>query len=431
MSSLAIVGTQWGDEGKGKVVDLFASHADVVARYQGGNNAGHTLVVGGDKTILHLIPSGVLHEQTTCVIGSGVVVDPSVLCFEIDGLRSRGLLQRDGQLLVDERAHVILPVHRALDQARDAALGERGIGTTGRGIGPAYEDKMARRGVRMVDLLDSQVLRHRLELVLAERNALLRTVYGGEAFDIDPLFAEMRDFGQRLRPHIADVSSFLHDELAAGRRVLFEGAQAAMLDIDHGTYPYVTSSNTVAGAVATGSGVAPRWIGRVLGIAKAYTTRVGAGSFPTELTDDMGDHLRQAGGEYGSTTGRPRRCGWFDAVVVRQSARLSGLAGLALTKLDVLSGIHPLRVAVAYEVDGRRWARVPASAAEFEQARPIYEELEGFDGDLADIRRFEDLPEAARRYVSRIEELTGVPVTLISVGAERDETILLRDPFLL
>ena len=431
MSSLAIVGTQWGDEGKGKVVDLFASHADVVARYQGGNNAGHTLVVDGDKTVLHLIPSGVLHEQTTCVIGSGVVVDPGVLCGEIDGLRGRGMLQRDGQLLVDERAHVILPVHRALDQARDAALGERGIGTTGRGIGPAYEDKMARRGVRMVDLLDPDVLRHRLELVLAERNALLRTVYGAEGFEIDPLLAEMREFGQRLRPHITDAASFLHDALTAGKRVLFEGAQAAMLDIDHGTYPYVTSSNTVAGAVATGGGVAPRSIGRVLGIAKAYTTRVGAGSFPTELTDAMGEHLRQVGGEYGSTTGRPRRCGWFDAVVVRQSARLSGLAGLALTKLDVLSGIHPLRIAVAYEVDGRRWARVPASAAEFEQARPVYEELEGFAGDLADIRRFEDLPEAARRYVSRIEELTGVPVTLISVGAERDETILLRDPFLL
>ncbi len=431
MSVLVIVGTQWGDEGKGKVVDLFASHADIVVRYQGGNNAGHTLVVGGEKTVVHLIPSGVLHEQTTCMIGPGLVVDPMVLCTEIDGLRARGLLQRDRQLLIDERAHVILPVHGALDRARDAALGERAIGTTGRGIGPAYEDKMARRGVRMIDLLDPAVLRLRIELILAERNILLREVYGVETFEAEMLIAEYLRYGERLRPHLADTTALVHEAITSGRRILFEGAQAAMLDIDHGTYPYVTSSNTVAGAVATGGGVAPRWVGRVLGIAKAYTTRVGAGSFPTELTEGIGERLRHGGGEYGSTTGRPRRCGWFDAVVVRQAARLSGLAGLALTKLDVLAGIHPLRIAVAYERDGQRLDHVPASAREFESARAVYEDLEGFDGDLAGIRRFEDLPAAAQRYVSRIEELTGVPVTLISVGAERDETILLRDPFLL
>jgi adenylosuccinate synthase len=430
MSALVIVGAQWGDEGKGKVVDLFAAHSDVVVRSQGGNNAGHTLVVGAERTVVHLIPSGVLHPQTTCVLGAGMVVDPKVLFQEIDDLRGRGYLRDDDQLRIDERAQLILPVHRAIDQVREL-VEQHAIGTTKRGIGPAYEDKMARSGLRVVDLLDPPYFRQRLERLLKERNGLLQAVYGADPVDLEELCREYTVYGQRIAPHVADTASYLHEQITAGRRVLFEGSQGAMLDIDHGTYPYVTSSNTMAGVVGTGAGVAPKHLGRVLGIAKSYTTRVGQGSFPTELLDDVGARLRKIGDEFGSTTGRPRRCGWFDAVVVRQAARISGMSGLAITKLDVLSGIDPLRIAVAYECDGIRYDRVPASVRALAQARPIYEEWAGWEEDLGDVRRFEDLPPAARRYISRIEELTATPVTLISVGAERDETILLRDPFLL
>lgn len=430
MSALVIVGAQWGDEGKGKVVDLFAAHSDVVVRCQGGNNAGHTLVVGSERTVVHLIPSGVLHPQTTCVLGAGMVVDPKVLFDEIDDLRGRGYLRDTAQLKIDERAQLILPVHRSIDRVRE--LVERhAVGTTGRGIGPAYEDKMARSGLRVVDLLDPPYFRERLERLLKERNGLLQGVYGGDPVDLEELCREYAEYGKRIEPHVADTATYLHEQISAGRRVLFEGAQGAMLDIDHGTYPYVTSSNTMAGVVGTGAGVAPKHLSRVLGIAKSYTTRVGGGPFPTELSDEVGGRLRKIGDEFGSTTGRPRRCGWFDAVVVRQAARISGMSGLAITKLDVLSGIRPLRIAVAYDCDGVRYDRVPASVRALSQAKPIYEEWEGWDEDLGEMRRFEDLPPAARRYISRIEELTGTPVTLISVGAERDETILLRDPFLL
>jgi adenylosuccinate synthase len=427
---LVIVGAQWGDEGKGKVVDLFAAHSDVVVRCQGGNNAGHTLVVGSERTVVHLIPSGVLHAQTTCVLGAGMVIDPKVLLQEIDDLRARGYLRDPAQLRIDERAQLILPVHRAIDRVREQ-VERHAVGTTGRGIGPAYEEKMARSGLRVVDLLDPAYFRERLERLLKERNGLLQGVYGEAPVDLDEVCREYAAYGEQIEPHVTDTASYLHDQITAGRRVLFEGAQGAMLDIDHGTYPYVTSSNTMAGVVGTGAGVAPKHLGRVLGIAKSYTTRVGGGPFPTELTDEVGARLRKIGDEFGSTTGRPRRCGWFDAVVVRQAARISGMSGIAITKLDVLSGIGPLRIAVAYECDGVRYDRVPASVRALTAARPIYEELEGWDEDLGEVRRFEDLPLSARRYISRIEELTGTPVTLISVGAERDETILLRDPFLL
>ena len=433
MSALVIVGAQWGDEGKGKVVDLFAAHADVVARFQGGNNAGHTLVVGDtrERTVVHLIPAGVLHRQTTCVIGNGVVIDPSVLCGEIDELRGRGYLTDPSQLLIDERAHLILPVHKKLDVAREERLGAKKIGTTGRGIGPCYEDKMARRGLRVVDLFDPEYFRERAARLLEERNVELAQVYGWPAIDLDELCTEFAAFAERLRPHVTDTAVFVHEQLAAGKRVLFEGAHGTMLDIDHGTYPFVTSSNIVTGAVGTGAGIPPRAVNRVIGISKAYTTRVGGGPFPTELDDEVGAKLREVGDEFGATTGRPRRCGWFDAVVVRQAARLSGMSGLAITKLDVLSGLPKLKLAVAYEVDGKRLETVPAGARAFASAKPVYEEMDGWTEDLGQARRFEDLPAPARKYISRIEELTATPVTLISVGAEREETILLRDPFLL
>jgi adenylosuccinate synthase len=428
MSSLVIVGTQWGDEGKGKVVDRFASHADVCVRFQGGNNAGHTLVVGKEKTVVHLIPAGVLHGQTVCVLGPGVVIDPKVLVGEIDGLQARGYLSETAQLRIDERAHVILPVHRALDAAREKGAGAGAIGTTGRGIGPCYEDKAARRGVRMVDLIQPEFFRERVAGILAERNLLLES-YGAEPDSVDAICDEYAAYAERLAPHITDTVSYVAAESQANRRILFEGAQAAMLDIDHGTYPFVTSSNTLSGAVGTGGGIAPRHLGRVLGIAKAYTTRVGAGAFPTELTDETGERLREAGGEFGATTGRPRRCGWFDAVVVRQAARLSGLSGIALTKLDVLSGLGKLKICVGYDCNGTRFDRMPASVQGLAEARPIYEDIDGWTGDLSGARAVEDLPREARLYIKRIEELTATPVTLISVGAERDETILLRDPF--
>ena len=429
MSSLVIVGAQWGDEGKGKVVDLFAAHADVVVRFQGGNNAGHTLVVGNERTIVHLMPAGVLHAQATCVIGNGVVIDPAVLCGEIDELRRRGYLADPAQLKIDERAHLILPVHRAIDVASEEQAGAGRIGTTGRGIGPCYEDKMARRGLRVVDLLDPEWFRRRLDALLAVRNPALERL-GRPAADADAICRELLAYGERLAPHVTDTSLYLADQVERGRRILFEGAHGSMLDIDHGTYPFVTSSNVVTGAVGTGAGIPPRHVSRVLGISKAYTTRVGGGPFPTELDDEVGAKLREVGVEFGSTTGRPRRCGWFDAVVVRQAARLSGMSGIALTKLDVLSGLPKLKIAVAYDCDGRRFERVPAGMRDLESAKPVYEELDGWTEDIGPVRRFEELPAAARRYIARIEELTATPVTLISVGAEREETILLRDPFL-
>ncbi|HLL53366.1 MAG TPA: adenylosuccinate synthase [Myxococcaceae bacterium] len=434
MPNVVVIGAQWGDEGKGKVVDLLTEHAQVVVRFQGGNNAGHTLVVGGQKTVLHLIPSGILHPGKVCVIGNGVVVDPAVLVGELDGLKTRGFLKDDSHLLIAENAHVIFPWHKHLDALREKTRGGSPIGTTGRGIGPAYEDKVGRRGIVVRDLLNPAKLRRKVEerlpLAQAEMASLARTA-GVEAATLDAakVAEEFAQLGERLRPHVADCSLFLAGQREKGARILFEGAQGTLLDVDHGTYPFVTSSNCVAGNAAVGSGVGPTAIDKVMGISKAYTTRVGGGPFPTELKDETGERLRTVGGEFGATTGRPRRCGWLDAVVLRYAARVNGLWGMALTKLDVLSGLKQLQLCTAYELDGKRVTELPSDPEDLERVQPVYETLPGWDEKLAGVRTFDELPQNAKRYVRRVEELGGVPVVCVSVGAERGETILLQNPF--
>ena len=428
MPAVAVVGAQWGDEGKGKVVDILAEHADIVVRFQGGNNAGHTLVVGEETTVVHLIPSGVLQGKI-CVIGNGVVVDPWVLVEERDTLRKRGFLATDEQLKISDRAHIILPYHRAIDLGRERQRGGSAIGTTGRGIGPTYEDKMSRDGIRFADLMDEKGFEDLLREQVERKNRYIVDILGGEGVDLNEVSSECRRLRDELGPHVVDTSVYLDKSLASGRRLLFEGGQGTMLDVDHGTYPFVTSSNTVSGAIATGAGVAPDRIGTVVGMCKAYTTRVGAGPFPTELHDENGERLQKDGGEFGATTGRPRRCGWFDAVVVRQAARLNGLHGLAITKLDVLTGFDKIRVCTAYELDGERIDSFPAGKAAVERLVPIYEDLPGWEEEIDRARALDDLPKNARRYVQALEDLTGVPSFLVSVGARRRETILLRNPF--
>ena len=418
-----VVGLQWGDEGKGKVVDLLARRARYVVRFHGGNNAGHTLVVDGDKLVVHLIPSGILHPRTTCVIGNGVVLDPGVFLDELDLLAARGQPAGPERLLVSTEAHVILPYHRALDRLREAALGGKAIGTTGRGIGPTYEDKAARRGVRVADFVDPDALAARLDAVLPEKNRMLTSWFGAEPFDRDALLAWAARVNERLAPYAADTVSLLHHACAAGEPVLFEGAQGTFLDVDHGTYPYVTSSNTVAGAACAGAGVGPRDLHAVIGIAKAYTTRVGAGPFPTAADDPAESQLRAAGFEFGATTGRPRRCGWFDAAMTRHAARLNGVTHLVLTKLDVLSGFDPLPIGVRYETGDTP----PAGAAAMAEVKPIYEVMPGWHESLEGVRRWEDLPRAARAYVDRLEALVGVPVAALGVGPGRSQLIA-RDP---
>ncbi len=434
MPNVVVVGAQWGDEGKGKIVDLLTEHAQVVVRFQGGNNAGHTLVVGGQKTVLHLIPSGVLHSGKTCVIGNGCVLDPTVLMKEVDGLRARGFLQDAGQLLISEHAHVICPWHKHLDTLREKARGGGAIGTTGRGIGPAYEDKVARRGIRVRDLLDGDRLRRRVKErlpdALEEIARLARTAKADEPLlDVEAIVSELLVLGSRLKEFVGDASLTLSEHVRKGTRILFEGAQGTLLDIDHGTYPFVTSSNTVAGNAAVGSGLGPTAIDRVMGITKAYTTRVGSGPFPTELNDATGERLRKVGDEFGATTGRPRRCGWLDTVVLRYATRVNGLWGLALTKMDVLSGLESLRICTAYELDGQRITELPCDFEDFSRVQPVYEEIAGWQQPLAGARTFDDLPPAAQRYVRRVEEIAGIPVVCISVGAERGETIVLQNPF--
>ena len=429
MSTLVVVGIQWGDEGKGKIVDLLTQYADCIVRFQGGNNAGHTLVVDGQKTIVRLIPSGVLHAGKICGIGNGVVVDPQVLVEEIDTLQKQGCLTDPTSLKISETAHLIMPYHKAIDLARERLRGEGRIGTTGRGIGPTYEDKMARIGIRVIDLLDEEIFREKLTHNLKEKNIYLGSMLKEQALDFTQIFDEYCHLRDRLAPYVTDVSRYLYEEINHGRKVLFEGAQGSMLDVDHGTYPYVTSSNTVAGAVCTGAGIAPQFIHNVIGISKTYTTRVGGGPFPTELFGPEGEKLRRDGGEFGTVTGRPRRCGWFDAVVARSAARLNGLTSLALTKIDVLSGLQTLRICTAYEYKGRRYDEVPPSAHILENLTPIYEELPGWSERLTDLRSLDALPENARRYVERIEQLANVPVKMISVGAGREETILIRPTF--
>jgi adenylosuccinate synthase len=427
MANVAVIGAQGGDEGKGKVVDWLASRAEIVVRFQGGHNAGHTLVVGNQTYKLSLLPSGLVRGKLG-IIGNGVVIDPEALLAEMDRVRAQGLEVSPATLRIAENATLILPLHGALDRAREAARGDRKIGTTGRGIGPAYEDKVARRAIRACDLAEPQTLADKLDELLLHHNTLLKGL-GAEPFEKQTLLDQLLAYAPRLLPHIEPVWERLDEARRAGTRILFEGAQAVMLDVDHGTYPFVTSSNTIAATAAAGSGIGPAAVGFVLGIAKAYTTRVGSGPFPTELTDATGKLLGTRGHEFGTVTGRPRRCGWFDAALVRQAAKVGGVQGLALTKLDVLDGMQELKIGVGYEIAGKRYSHLPAGQAAQAAATPIYETIEGWSGSTRGARSWADLPARAIKYVRRIEELVETPVTLLSTSPERDDTILMRDPF--
>jgi adenylosuccinate synthase len=430
MANVVVVGTQWGDEGKGKVVDLYAEDADVIVRFHGGNNAGHTLVVGGQQTILHLIPAGILHEHKTCIIGNGVVVDPVVLLQEIKELKERNLFPDSTSLYVSQNAHLIMPYHRRLDQARETHRLGKKIGTTGRGIGPAYEDKIARIGIRICDLLDEEIFREKLHYNIEEKNFYLIGCFQEEPIDEVSIFEQYRAYADDIRPYVAEASVILDKEIRQGKKILFEGAQGCHLDIDHGTYPYVTSSNTVPGNASCGSGVGPSVLHSIIGICKAYTTRVGEGPFVTELTDETGATLQQKGREFGATTGRKRRCGWLDMVLVRHAARVCGITGLALTKLDVLTGFEKIRICTGYQMDsGIVNDTVPSNYRSLTNCRPIYEEIDGWTEDINNARYLEELPKNARKYIDRIENLAGVPLVLLSVGAEREETIVLKNPF--
>ncbi|MGY6769208.1 adenylosuccinate synthase [Komagataeibacter xylinus] len=427
MSNVTVIGTQWGDEGKGKIVDWLASRADVVVRFQGGHNAGHTLVVGEQTYKLSLLPSGLVRGKMG-VIGNGVVVDPEALLKEIDRVTAQGLKVTPETLKIAENAPLILPVHGALDRAREAARGERKIGTTGRGIGPAYEDKVARRAIRLCDLAEPETLDWKLDELLLHHNTLLKGL-GAETFTKQELLDFLNTVAPRVLPFMAPVWDLLDDSRRSGSRILFEGAQAVMLDVDHGTYPYVTSSNTVAANAGTGAGVGPTSIGFVLGIAKAYTTRVGEGPFPSELHDEMGRTLGERGHEFGTVTGRPRRCGWFDAVLVRRAVRVGGVNGLALTKLDVLDGLDEISICVGYELDGKITKHFPSAPGAQQRIRPVFETMEGWKDSTKGARSWAELPAQAIKYVRRIEELVEAPVTLLSTSPERDDTILMRDPF--
>jgi adenylosuccinate synthase len=429
MSNVVVIGTQWGDEGKGKVVDVLAEKAHVVARFQGGNNAGHTMVVDGESFISHLIPSGILHPDKICLIGNGVVVDPAVLIQEITDLKERGVPVGPQNLLVSENAHLIMPYHKLLDHGREKLKGDKKLGTTGRGIGPCYEDKVTRRGIRFCDLIDPETFEEKLSLIVPEKNFYLRDFLKYETVDQESILKEYLPYAEALRPYVANVSLVLSQAVKAGDHILFEGAQGTHLDIDHGTYPFVTSSNTVAGNACCGAGIGPTQIHGVIGMVKAYTTRVGRGPFPTELHDDIGDRLQEMGVEFGATTGRRRRCGWLDAVVVRNSARINSLTGIAITKLDVLSGLKTLKICTAYEYKGDKLPEFPSALRVLEACRPIYEELPGWTEDITAVKDEGGLPENARAYLRRLEELVETPIQIISVGPGRHETIMLQDPF--
>ena len=420
--NLVVLGAQWGDEGKGKIVDLLTPLFSVVARYQGGHNAGHTVYVKGRKFILHLIPSGILHEGVTCLIGNGVVVDPQALFTEVDELAHLGIDVHD-RLLVSDRAHLILPYHRELDVLSEARRGERRIGTTSRGIGPAYEDKIGRRGIRACDLLNPTLLEEGVCENVKARNRVIKDT----TLDWRQVYDQLLAFGDRLAPCIVDASVYLTEAMKQGRAVMFEGAQGTMLDIDHGTYPFVTSSNASVGGVVTGLGVPPRAVGVVLGVVKAYTTRVGEGPLPTELTGELGDRLRESGQEYGASTGRPRRCGWFDAVAVRFSARVNGLDALALTKLDVLDGLPSISICTGYRCGGKVLTEVPADLTRLAACEPVYEELSGWSSPTRGVQHYDALPAEARAYIARLEQVTGVPAVIVSTGSDREETILRRN----
>ena len=424
MPAIVLVGAQWGDEGKGKATDLLGDRVDFVVRYQGGNNAGHTVVIGEESYALHLLPSGVLSPRVTPVIGNGVVIDPEVLLAEIDGLAERGV--SCDRLLISADAHLIMPHHRALDRVTERYLGSARIGTTGRGIGPAYADKVARTGIRVQDLFDPGILQQKLDLVLREKNQLLTKVYNRRGIDVDAVTAEYVGYGEKLRRYVADTSAVLNRALDEDKSVLLEGAQATLLDVDHGTYPFVTSSSPTAGGACAGSGIGPTRITTVVAVVKAYTTRVGAGPFPTELEGDQGEWLRKAGGEYGVTTGRPRRCGWFDAVIARYAARVNGVTDFFVTKLDVLSGLEQVPVCVAYDVDGTRHTEMPMTQTEFHHAVPVYEFFDGWWEDLSEAREFGELPRNAREYVRALEQMIGAPVAAVGTGPRRDQTLQLR-----
>ena len=427
--NVVVIGTQWGDEGKGKIVDWLTDRAQGVVRFQGGHNAGHTLVIGGKKTVLHLIPSGILRGNVDCFIGNGVVVSPHALVEEMDELEAAGVRGVVAKLSISEACPLILPYHSALDHAREAAKGEKKIGTTGRGIGPAYEDKAARRAIRVQDLFDAKRFAEKLRELLEFHNFVLKNYYRFETIDFQKTLDETLALAPRLAPLIADVPRALYHANRAGKNLLFEGAQGSLLDIDHGTYPFVTSSNCVAGAAAAGAGIGPMHLHYVLGITKAYSTRVGGGPFPTELSDDVGERLRQRGQEFGATTGRPRRTGWFDAAALKRSIQLNGVSGLCITKLDVLDGVEAVKICIGYKLEGTFSEILPVGAEELERCHPVYEELPGWMESTVGIKSHDSLPKAARAYLKRIEELAGVPIDLISTGPDREETIVRRHPY--
>ena len=424
MPALVLIGAQWGDEGKGKATDQLGASVDYVVKFNGGNNAGHTVVIGDQTYALHLLPSGILSPGCTPVIGNGVVIDLSVLFQEIEGLEARGL--DTSRLVVSANAHVIASYNRTLDRVTERFLGNRKIGTTGRGIGPTYADKMNRVGIRVQDLFDEKILRQKVEGALSLKNQVLVKVYNRKAVTVDEVVDELLSYADRVRPMVADTGLLLTEALDAGKTVLLEAGQATLLDVDHGTYPFVTSSSATAGGACTGSGIPPNRVDKVIAVIKAYTTRVGEGPFPTELSDDMGERLRSVGGEYGTTTGRPRRCGWYDAVIARYAARVNGVTDFVLTKLDVLSGLEQIPVCVAYEVEGNRLDEMPMTQTEFHHATPVYEHLDGWSEDISGARTFEDLPPAAQDYVRALEKMSGAPFSSIGVGPDREQTLQLR-----
>jgi len=426
--NVVIVGTQWGDEGKGKVVDLLAEHADAVVRFQGGNNAGHTMVVQGEQFISHLVPSGILQGKA-CYLGNGMVIDPGVLLQEIDYLQSHGIQADPDRIRISEKAHVIMPYHKSLDHAREIQKGDDKIGTTGRGIGPCYEDKATRRGIRFVELINPQLLADRVRQILAEKNFILEKYLDAATLDVDEIISEYNDFADRLAPYVGNISVELHQNLKTGKQILFEGAQGTHLDIDHGTYPFVTSSNTLSGNACCGAGIGRKEIDHVIGIVKAYTTRVGRGPFPSELFDETGDTIQKKGAEFGATTGRRRRCGWLDTVILNNAVRLNGLTGLAVTKLDILDGLESINICTAYDYKGQKLDYFPGDLQVLAACKPIYETWPGWSEDISSIRDFDQLPENTKKYLKRIEEVTETPINIVSVGPAREETIVLSSPF--
>ena len=428
MPNVVIIGTQWGDEGKGKIVDLLAEHADIVVRFQGGNNAGHTMVVQGKQFISHLVPSGILQGKT-CYLGNGMVVDPGVLLEELDYLKAHGISVGPDQIRISEKAHVIMPYHKSLDHAREIKKGDDKIGTTGRGIGPCYEDKATRRGIRFIELMNSDVFAERVKRILEEKNFNLENYLSAEPLKADEIIETYAAYAARLAPYVGNISVELHDSLRKGKQILFEGAQGTHLDIDHGTYPFVTSSNTLSGNACCGAGIGPKEIHQVIGIVKAYTTRVGRGPFPSELFDDVGDTIQEKGAEFGATTGRKRRCGWLDTVILNNAVRLNGLTGLAVTKLDVLDGLDSLNICTGYEYQGKTLDYFPGDLQILGDCKPIYETLPGWSEDISGVRNFNDLPENTKKYLKRIEEIVETPVQIISIGPARDETIVLENPY--